>query len=91
MMNINPTPLVSGELPTIEYFLDKIGGPDEYKGAVLVAALLHTFQKSITYYNMTKWYDSFEIEVEVGSTFSLDVKFRNTYLYLFEEEGKRWT
>lgn len=91
MTNINPTPLDSGELPTIEYFLEKIGGSDEYKGAVLVAALLHTFSKSITYYNMTKWDDAFEIEVEIGNVFSLDAKFRNIYLYLFEEEGKRWT
>ena len=81
----------SNEVSSLEQFLDMIGGPDEYKGAVFVAALLRTFKKSITYYNMTKWYDTFEVQIEIGNNFSLDTTFRNTYLYLFEEEDNRWT
>lgn len=84
---IDATNMTSGELPSLEYFLERIGGSDEYKGAVLVAALIRTFRSSITSLVFTYGAYAFDIHMVVGSkNLVLDVTFGNAYLYLFKED-----
>ena len=83
---IDATHIDSGELPTLEYFLERIGGSDEYKGAVLVAALIKTFKSSITTLTFAYGGREFDIHMVVADNLVLDVTFNNAYLYLFEED-----
>ena len=77
----------SNEFEVLCSTLDMYGGSEEYRGAVLVAALIRTFQKSLSY-GIAVGDKSFDIdihEVNAGKLpFRLYCTFSKTYLYLFE-------
>lgn len=77
----------SNEFEVICSTLDMFGGSDEYRGAVLVAALIRTFSKSISrVFSIGE--KSFTIDIfttEGAPPFECHCTFGNTYLYLFDE------
>lgn len=79
----------SNEMESLQFVLDMLGGSDEYKGAVLVAALCKTFKNSVNYLYITKGEKTFNILMEVGHrNLTINATFNNSYFYLFEDSAK---
>lgn len=77
----------SNESEVIAGTLDMFGGSEEYRGAVLVAALLNTFKKSVAS-TISIGNKSFDVDIHAvkgNPPFSLHCTFSKSYLYLFDE------
>lgn len=73
----------------IEMLVNQLGGPEEYRAAVIVASFLRLFELSLDV-NYVQMEDKFTViahRIGAGSDVMM-FTFRNTYKYLFEVQNE---
>lgn len=86
--------MTSNEVPSLQAFMEMIGGEEEYKRAVMLAAYLRTFahRLDVRYYLNEPEANRFRIEIRNlprYATEKADMVFKYKYLYLFLEESAK--